>query len=149
MDILRRNTDYALRLMVNLARKEPGESVSTRVLADEEDVSYQIACKLMQRLQGAGLVKSCMGPKGGFRLSRRPARVSLLYIVDAIQGRMSLNRCLLSDQACQRWTDCPIRLGLQKLQRRMEEYLGNTTLEQMSKARLQLRRTLKKGTRRK
>jgi hypothetical protein len=42
-----------------------------------------------------------------------------------------------------------MRAGLQKLQRRMEEYLGNTTLEQLSKARLQLRRTLKKGTRRK
>jgi Rrf2 family protein len=71
MDILRRNTDYGLRLMVSLAQHYDGDTISTRVLAAEQEVSYQLACKLMQQLHEAKLVESLMGPKGGFRLSRR------------------------------------------------------------------------------
>ena len=50
MDILRRNTDYALRMAVNLARNSNEGPRSTRAVSGEEDVPYQLACKLMQRL---------------------------------------------------------------------------------------------------
>ncbi|HOV77756.1 MAG TPA: Rrf2 family transcriptional regulator, partial [Sedimentisphaerales bacterium] len=68
MDILRRNTDYALRLMVSLARHGRDASISTRSLAQEQDVPYQLACKLMQQLHAGKLVESYMGARGGFRL---------------------------------------------------------------------------------
>src|SRR5512141_1353340 len=102
MDILRRNTDYALRLMISLARNYEHGSVSTRVLAQEQEVSYQLACKLMQRLHDARLVGSCMGPRGGFRLARAPGQISLLDVVEVIQGPVRLNRCLVGDCACPR-----------------------------------------------
>jgi Rrf2 family iron-sulfur cluster assembly transcriptional regulator len=132
MDILRRNTDYALRLMVSLARREGKGSVSTRLLAQEQDVSYQLACKLMQQLHEARLVDSCMGPKGGFRLNRRPADISLLDIIEVVQGPLSLNRCLLEAGACPRTKVCPMRGKIGELQGRMGEYLGSVTLEELA-----------------
>ncbi|OHB67279.1 MAG: hypothetical protein A2Y77_07640 [Planctomycetes bacterium RBG_13_62_9] len=128
MDILRRNTDYALRLMIGLARRHDDGSVSTRVLAGEQEVSYQLACKLMQRLHGAKLVASCMGPKGGFRLSREAGQISLLEVVEVIQGPLRLNRCLLKETACPRGGSCPIRARISELQGQMEEYLRGVTL---------------------
>jgi Rrf2 family protein len=128
MDILRRNTDYALRLMVSLAKNYKNGSVSTRTLAEEQQVSYQLACKLMQRLHDARLVSSCMGPKGGFRLSRSPEQIGLLEVVDVIQGPLRLNRCLMSETACPRGGFCAIRRKITELQGHMEEYLGSVTL---------------------
>jgi len=133
MDILRRNTDYALRLMVGLTRRQENQgSVSTRLLAEEQDVSYQLACKLMQQLHDAKLVASCMGPKGGFRLSRRPAAISLLEIIEVVQGPLSLNRCLAHAGACPRAKVCPMRGKIGELQDRMGEYLGSITLEELA-----------------
>ncbi len=135
MDILRRNTDYALRLMVNLARRHTNGAVSTRTLAQEEEVSYQLACKLMQRLHTAGLVESSMGPKGGFRLRRGPADISIRAVIEAIQGPLRLNRCLLSRHACPRGDTCPVRVKMGELQNQMDEYLGSVALQELAQAR--------------
>ncbi len=128
MDILRRNTDYALRLMVSLAKRGEDLLVGTRALAKEQDVPYQLACKLMQQLHGAKLVESVMGPKGGFRLGRTAAEISLLDMVRVIQGPLSLNRCLLNDACCPRKDGCPVRARMSELQSRMDEYLGSVSL---------------------
>ena len=132
MDILRRNTDYALRLMIGLAKRYGDGAASTRVLAEEQEVSYQLACKLMQRLHDARLVESSMGPKGGFRLGREPGRINLLKVVEVIQGPVRLNRCLLSDTACPRGGKCPIRARISELQGHMEQYLQSVTLKELT-----------------
>jgi len=141
MDILRRNTDYALRLAVNLAGRYGDGSVSTRALSDEEDVSYQLACKLMQKLHKEGLVESDMGPKGGFRLARRPEDVPILDVIAAIQGPLRLNRCLLGDGFCERQETCPIRARIGRLQEQMDEYLGAVTLAELAENRRPQRET--------
>jgi len=134
MDILRRNTDYALRAMVNLTAHYGNEPVSTRSIAVEEDISYQLTCKLMQKLQNARLVKSCMGPKGGFVLAREPSRISLLEVIEAIQGPVSVNRCLLGSDACPKQADCHIRKKLERLQEYIENFLKDATLAKLLKS---------------
>ena len=133
MDILRRNTDYALRLAVNLARHYGEESLSTRVLAEDEDVSYQLACKLMQKLHGAGLVKSDMGPKGGFELRRAPDKITVAQVIKSVQGPIKLNRCLLGGYKCPRKGDCPVYEKIADLQEYIDEYLSGVTLADLIK----------------
>jgi Rrf2 family protein len=138
MDILRRNTDYALRAMVNLTVHYGNEPVSTRSIAVEEDISYQLACKLMQKLQNARLVKSCMGPKGGFVLAREPTRINLLEVIEAIQGPVSVNRCLLENDACSRQSDCLISIKLESLQEYIENFLKDVTLAKVLESKNQV-----------
>lgn len=121
--------------MVSLAKNYDGEAVSTRVLAEEQEVSYQLACKLMQQLHAAKLVESLMGPKGGFRLSRRPAEISLSDVIEVFQGPVSLNRCLLNEAACPRRSECPVRRKIGVLQDHIDEFLGAVTLEELARSR--------------
>ena len=131
MDVVRRNTDYAARLMVYLAKHYGNSPVSTRATAAEEDVPYQLACKLMQKLNSAKLVESCMGPKGGFTLAREPSKINLLEVVKAIQGPISINRCVLSKYSCSRWRTCPVRSRLADLQKSMDKGLAAITFDQL------------------
>ncbi len=131
MDIIRRNTDYALRAMVNLARNFDKGPVSSRTIADQENVPYQLACKLMQKLNNAKLVTSYMGPKGGFGLSREPSKINLLEIIETVQAPISLNRCMLSKQICPQQKHCTVRPRLVELQKYIGNFLSNITLDEL------------------
>jgi Rrf2 family protein len=131
MDILRRNTDYALRAMLNLAKHWQQEAVSTQELASREDISYQLACKLLQKLHKVRLVESCMGPKGGFKLSKKPAGITLLDVIEAIQGPIKLNRCLLDKYVCNKEYNCPVHKKLAELQGYILDYLSKNTLQDL------------------
>ena len=128
MDILRRNTDYALRTMVNLANHWGQEPISTRAVSHEMDIPYQLACKLMQRLHKTKLVESCMGSKGGFKLSKEPSMINLREIIETIQGPVVLNRCLLDVSACNRQPGCPVNRKLVELQEYVINFLSDITL---------------------
>jgi len=131
MDVLRRNTDYALRAMVNLAEHYGEEPVSTRDIARAEDISYELVCKLMQKVHNAGLVKSSMGPNGGFALSKKPDKINMLEIIEVIQGPLSLNRCMLEGYVCPKKDNCAITVELAKLQKYVSNYLGGITLDEL------------------
>jgi len=131
MDVLRRNTDYALRMMVNLSNHFNGELMSARQLASEGNFSYQLGCKLLQKLHKAKLVRSSMGAKGGFALSREPSKITLMQIIAVIQGRIRLNRCLLGGDGCEFKPECEISTKLACLQLYIDGYLEGITLDEI------------------
>jgi Rrf2 family protein len=117
--------------MVDLASRFNGEFISARQLAEDGNFSYQLGCKILQRLHKAGLVKSDMGPKGGFALSREPARITLMEIITALQGSVRLNRCLLDGKGCEFEPGCEIHTKLTCLQLYIDGYLGGITLQEI------------------
>jgi Rrf2 family protein len=132
MNVIRQNTDYALRMMVILGRHYGDEPVSTRVLSRRGGVSYQFACKIMQQLHDAGLVKSMMGPKGGFCLAKMPSKISILQVITALQGPVSINKCF-GIEGCERKPNCPISAKLAGIQKHVEASLRSITLAEVLK----------------
>ena len=132
MDIVRRNTDYALRAMVHLARNHENGPVSSRTISEKESVPYQLLCKLMQKLNNAGLVTSYMGTKGGFGLGREPSQINILEVIETIQKPISLNRCLLAADICPRQKQCPVRPKLLGLQEYIGKYFSKITLDELA-----------------
>jgi Rrf2 family protein len=117
--------------MVDLANRFNGEFISARQLAEDGNFSYQLGCKILQKLHKANLVKSDMGPKGGFALSRKPSRITLMEIIAALQGGLRLNKCLLGGQGCEFEPECEIHTKLTCLQLYIDGYLGGITLQEI------------------
>lgn len=88
--------------------------------------------KVMQALAKAGIVESVRGPRGGTRLSRDPAGITLLEVFEAIEGGLAADRCLLSPKLCPTRC-CPIGREIDGLNRRLLKTLADATLRSMSK----------------
>jgi len=126
MPIIKRETDYALRALVRLART--GDFMPVSALAESEDTPGDFLRKIMQALNRAGIVESRQGPFGGYRLARPPARLSLLQVLEAVQGPLVVNECFEAPEICSRSSGCPLRSHLSQLQRNICEQMERMRL---------------------
>ncbi|MHC4882311.1 MAG: RrF2 family transcriptional regulator [Planctomycetota bacterium] len=131
MELIRRDTDYAFRLAAQLATAYGEDTaLSARVLAEDNDVSYALACKILQKLTHAGIVESVMGPKGGFRLAKKPEKIAFSQLIEAVQGPVTVNKCLMGGFKCPRKGKCPARPKMAELQNKINGYLNGLTLKE-------------------
>ena len=131
MDLIRRDTDYAFRLTAELAGVySENRLISARVLAKDNEVSYALTCKILQKLAKAGIIESTMGPKGGFRLSKDPDYIEFKQIVEAVQGPVSVNKCLAGGHICPFKGKCPVHPKMAILQSKINGYLKELTLQE-------------------
>ncbi|WP_085810418.1 SUF system Fe-S cluster assembly regulator [Sphingomonas sp. TZW2008] len=91
--------DYAIVLMTAAARHCGGMArVNATSLAQETGVPLPTAQKLVSRLSAAGLIESTRGTGGGFRLSRPPSAISLVDVIEAVEGPIALTTCVDTDR---------------------------------------------------
>lgn len=130
MNFLKQNSDYALRMIVNLAQAyQRDEVVSAHRLAEEEDVSRQFTAKILQKLAKAGLVESQMGPSGGYKLKMRPEEISMAQVIVAMQGPVCLNKCSPGIASCPRQPRCPISKVVHELENDIIRKLSNISIK--------------------
>lgn len=103
-----RQADYALRAMLFLARLEPNQRAATNQIADSQKIPPSFLAKIISQLSIAGLIHTSRGARGGVSLARPSEEISVLEVVEAIDGPIALNECTLSPDNCPFGEDCPI-----------------------------------------
>jgi Rrf2 family iron-sulfur cluster assembly transcriptional regulator len=129
---LTRKADYAIRGMVYLAM-QPGRSLSSLgEIAADVDVSLTLLAKIFQQLGRHGLVSSSRGTSGGFLLGRAPEKITLLEIVEAVEGPIIMNRCLVDQGSCNRDGFCTVHPVWKEVQDKMKDILSHVTLKDLA-----------------
>lgn len=126
MPIIHRDSDYAIRSLLELARNEDVVPVSK--LAEVCDVPVDFLRKIMQTLKRAGLVNSIQGPAGGYGLRIEPDEISLWEVMSAVQGPVVVNECFENTDICCNIPNCPVRSKLGELQDTVTEWLKGLTV---------------------
>ncbi|MEW6546605.1 MAG: Rrf2 family transcriptional regulator [Bacillota bacterium] len=119
---LSRQSDYAIRLVLDLAQ-QPGHSGDIKGVAARRGAPAPYLAKIAQALARAGLVVATRGARGGIRLARPPARITLHDVVEAVEGPIVYNRCLLWPGECDPARPCPLHPVFQGLARTVSDYL--------------------------
>ena len=129
MDVIRREGDYAVRIMQVLSAAE-GYCPTSR-LAAETGVSIDHVRKIMPALSRAGLVQSRRGVNGGFQLARAAGEISLREIVDTVQGPLSMHLCLRKIIECPMAEGCRFRSLLRDWQDDLNRKLESVRLSDL------------------
>lgn len=104
-----RQADYAVRAITYLAQLEPGLRVSTAEVAREQHIPLTFLAKIVSQLANSGLVHATRGARGGITLAHHPSEINLLEVVEAIDGPIALNTCVLDATTCPVSAGCVIR----------------------------------------
>jgi Rrf2 family protein len=129
--IIRNETDYAIRMLLYLATKQDDNPVSALTLSKSQKVPLEFAHKILRKLAKANIVKSYSGRNGGYILAVDPKQIDLLSALELVQGPLVLRVCLLNDDACPGKSSCPVSARLKILQENIHQSLKNLTLAEI------------------
>jgi Rrf2 family protein len=102
-------SQHALRALIYLATHQNAGPVLGRTIAEEEHVPRQFLSKILHSLRNAGLVKSTMGPGGGYELAYSPNKITVEQVVEAIEGPLQLgDTCILGLDKCSDKNPCAL-----------------------------------------
>ncbi|MEP7356486.1 MAG: Rrf2 family transcriptional regulator [Anaerolineales bacterium] len=105
-----RQADYAVRAVLYLAEQKPGKRVTTAEIGRERQIPLTFLAKIVAQLSTAGILRSTRGSHGGVSLAQLPSEISLLDIVEVIDGPIELNECVSDLSACAMGDNCSVRM---------------------------------------
>lgn len=129
MDITRRS-DYACRIL-RAAYRSGGSYVSVSDIAEAEDIPYAFARSIQHDLVKGGLIKTVRGAHGGLVLNCDPARLTLLEVLETIQGPVSIALCALDPDYCKKQEQCAYNKVWQGADQILNTYFASITLQDL------------------
>jgi Rrf2 family protein len=125
-----RQADYAIRAVLFIAKLPANERAATSHIAKEQQIPPSFLAKIISQLSIAGLLHTSRGARGGVMLAKNPEEITLLEVVEAIDGPIALNECVNDIHACNFGETCPLRPVWCDTQEDLVRRLKSTTFSQ-------------------
>lgn len=130
---LTRKADYGLRALYYIACRPNGRYISVEEIGRSQRIPGGFLAKLLNELVRGGLLDSRRGQEGGVRLVRPASEITMLDVIEVLDGPMAINRCLGTHPSCAWISDCPMRTIWAKIQETIEARLRAVTLARLAR----------------
>ena len=127
-----RQADYALRALIFLSRLEKNEIAPTSLIAEDQKIPLSFLAKIISQLSIAGLIHTSRGARGGVSLAKPTNEISILDVVEAIDGPIFLNECTKRSSSCPFLDSCPLLEVWREARTDLVDKLASTTFSHHS-----------------
>ncbi len=124
---------YGLRILADLALHDDGSPRLIREISASQDISEKYAGRLIIELRRAGFLRSVRGAKGGYVLTRKPSEITLLEVIEVMEGETSIVDCVACPGKCPRSKSCGARGIWAGVNSAIRNSLARATLEDVVK----------------
>ncbi len=129
-----RQADYAIRAVLYISKLGTNQRAATRQIAQEQNIPPSFLAKIISQLSIAGLLQTTRGARGGVMLAKAADTITLLDIVEAIDGPITLNECVNDANACNFGQECPLHAIWCTAQEDLVNRLKGTNFSQLAVA---------------
>ncbi|MBI5033568.1 MAG: Rrf2 family transcriptional regulator [Chloroflexi bacterium] len=126
--MLSRRADYGVRAMLDVALQSPTNRLVVAEIAERQSIPAHFLAKIVPRLARAGLLQTSLGASGGVTLAVPADQITLLQIIEAIDGPLTLNLCSIDPIQCHQSKDCVLLDVWCNAQTKLNETLAQTRL---------------------
>lgn len=139
---LNQATDYGFRMVLYMSILPYGTKITGAELSKALSIPNRFLLKIMRNLTRAELIKSFRGVDGGFTLAKKPNEITLVDVIDAVEGTTYLQTCLYDPQSCSRGCNgiCAVREAFMSVNREVVERLGSVNFETLAAREKELRK---------
>ena len=125
---------YGLRILIDLAMHDPGKPRMLKDIAESQQLSEKYISRLVIDLRRAHLIRSMRGVNGGFFLAKHPEEITLLEVLETMEGPISVVDCVRSPEKCHRQQLCPAHSIWKNLNEGIRELTAKITLDDILNA---------------
>ena len=125
---------YGARALVELAKIHGQGPLSLKEIASRQNIPLKYLEQIAMVLKDAGIVKSVRGPSGGYELSKSPGDLTLLEIIEVLEGSMSFVRCVKDPNSCSQVESCAFNDLWKRVAQETRKILRSVTLADMAKS---------------
>jgi Rrf2 family transcriptional regulator, iron-sulfur cluster assembly transcription factor len=129
---INRQTDYAIRVILSLAKRDGSTRASTAEIQQEMLIPPSLAQRIVAELARGGFVQTFPGRDGGLTLARDPKEINLRQIVEHFEGKIFVSDCLLGKGECPFDNNCPVRCRWARLQSTIMQELEQITFADLA-----------------
>lgn len=129
--MLTRAGEYAIRAVLFMASKPLGTVVRKKEIASSMEIPEKFLAKIANDLKRHGIIEITQGSKGGYVLLEKPGRLSLLRVVEAIDGQIFLNQCVFRPDSCKRSKECGVNKVWTKATQELRRILESVNFEDL------------------
>jgi Rrf2 family protein len=127
-----RQTDYAIRVLLALAKQPEGTRLATSAIGEEMLIPKAFLTRIVAQLAQTGLVVTFPGRDGGLQLARPAGETTLWHVVGAMEGPFLLSDCMTGEATCPFEGACPVRTRWGRLQKAIVDELTRTTFAELA-----------------
>lgn len=136
---IKRKTDYAIRSILYFCEKK-NRMADVNEIARKKLIPKIFLAKILQRLSKKGIVKSSKGKGGGFYLLKDPSSLTLMEVIEAMQGPISINLCAIDKRKCKLSNVCTVHPVWVNLRKEIEKKFKRITFKELVIKRKKLKR---------
>ena len=129
---LERRGDYSVRAVIDLARHYGAGRRKAREIATVMDIPVRYLPQLLAPLVHRGLLVATAGPEGGYALTRDPASVTVIEVIEAAEGPLESPRCVLRGGPCDWDETCPLHETWARARDALAAELGRATFAELA-----------------
>ena len=128
---INRQTDYAVRVILSLSKKEKGKRFSTAEIGHEMLIPPALLQRIVAELAGGNFINTQAGRDGGITLARDPSEINLLQVVEHFEGELYLSDCILKPGECPLEIKCPVHCQWVRLKNLLRDEMSRITFQQL------------------
>lgn len=132
MKLINRDTDYAVKALLYIAKKNP-ERISVSELVNTLDIPKPFLRKTLQTLNRECVLKSSKGKGGGFVLAVPPKKILLTRLIEIFQNPVKLTECIFREKICSDIGTCPLKKRIDSIEQTVISELESITIESLLK----------------
>ena len=131
LQLYSKGCEHVIRAMMNIRLEECRSGFSARVICKKVRLPESFTRKIFQALVKSGVLSAKRGPGGGYRFRKDPAKVSLLSVIYAIDGKDVFDKCVIKDMSCEQAGHCSLHATWMKTKASLIKQLRDSTIAQL------------------
>ncbi len=132
--MITKKAEYAIIILSELASHPEGSVITSKAIAKKQSIPVNLVVQLTSILKEAGWAIGSRGPAGGITLIADPDKITLREVIETVDGKIGITRCLFNEKPCRDQKHCSLRGIWDRAQSSMLAVLDDVTIKELSQS---------------